>query len=173
MGPKRAIKREKSVEAGKSELFSVEDRREILAFIKENKEALLSTKNDSGTIENKTELWEELAQQLSAKPNAVVRTYESVRTKWNNLLKEARKDFKKVTNPPTGGGPSPSVRWESEYIIREIGINEPTDKSGINGGIDTGDTSTPVLSLENSAGSSSDDDEKEFRKPPPFKTFKS
>lgn len=156
MGPKR-VKTEESSESGKAEQFNEDQRREILAYVKDNKEAILSTKNDCGTIENKNFLWGQLAQKLSAAPGGVIRTPASVRTKWNNMLKDARRDYKKIIIPPTGGGPKPTIRWESEYIIGEVGIDEPIDKGGIMGGIDTGDPLLAVPALESSAASSADE----------------
>jgi hypothetical protein len=146
MGPKRVkpknVAAVEGSKARKSDIFSEDERRILLQFVKENKEKLLSKTNDHFTIEGKKELWGELAQQFSAE--GTVRTVPVLKQKWNNMQRDAKADFKKQTKPPTGGGKKFPIRWESEFIIREIGIDEPVDTEGIEGGIDTGDPEAAI-----------------------------
>lgn len=152
--------------------FSEVERRSILAFVKDHKELLLSTKNDHNTIEGKKELWSELAQKLSALGTA--RSTNEVKLKWTNLYRFAKLDNASMKRPPTGGGRRPKTRWESRVIIEEIGVDDPGDIKVIPGGIDTGNSeeASKLEPIDSSADSSAEDEHAVEMKGPPEKKQK-
>lgn len=71
----------------------------------------------------KNVLWAELAAELTSLGET--RSFQKTKLKWKNLVKEAKKEWKKVYGSikPTGGGPAAKISQRAAFIADTIGID--------------------------------------------------
>lgn len=140
----------------------------ILAFVNEHKEILLHKENSYKINAQKDQLWTQLAKEITSMGIAA-RTFPKVKSKWQNLVKGARKEWGKVhgSKKPTGGGKSDQLSARTLYIGETIGMELKTIQQ-IAGGFGVAKTAEKSDSEEDESSRSETPQEWELRSESPM-----
>lgn len=102
--------------------FNDDEDRTLLNFVNEHKEILLNASNKAIFCRQKAELWQQLANDVSALGKAV-RTEANVRSRWENIRSRAKRDWEAVTTKkPTGGGYEPDWIWQTKFVLETLQV---------------------------------------------------